>query len=198
MDAGVAAIASGLVAMAGALGGAVVGGVAAVRGARIGAEKAAEASQTQLKSQASIDHGRWLQQQRIEAYSAFLDAWDAILPAISEVGGLENSPLSADDIRPVSIALHNLRSERRRVAILGPRRAERLADELLKAASQMERMLQMTEAELDALKDRDKLNGADLARMRSLSLFPVSHLRFLRLAGEVISQPPGLDEADAE
>ncbi|MEV0438689.1 hypothetical protein AB0I84_28470 [Streptomyces spectabilis] len=58
--------------MMGALGGALAGGVAAVRGAKIGAQTAAAASRQVVKDQATADHVHWLREQRQHAYSNLL------------------------------------------------------------------------------------------------------------------------------
>ncbi|MFJ2001156.1 hypothetical protein [Streptomyces chartreusis] len=72
MDQGVAAVVAGIVGMVGALGGAVAGGYAAVRGARIGAENAAEVTRQQVKDQAAATHAQWLTDLRREKYSALV------------------------------------------------------------------------------------------------------------------------------
>ncbi|MEU1925140.1 hypothetical protein ACFZAB_30735 [Streptomyces albogriseolus] len=201
MDEGVAAIVAGVAGMVGALGGAVAGGVAAIRGARIGAEKTAEATRAQVRDQAALDHRRWLQQQRVEAYSAFLEAWDAVLISITEAGGWREEPTPAEALGPVSDALRNLRSQLTRVTVVGPKRAQTLADDLVGAASQMRRMLELPESERRILADRDNLTGPDRERMRNLSLFPAKRIQFVRLAGEILSEAPvmlGSDQGDSE
>ncbi|TLS42823.1 hypothetical protein FE633_28795 [Streptomyces montanus] len=58
--------------MIGALGGATAGGYAAVRGARIGAENAAEVTRQQVKDQAAANHAQWLTDLRREKYSTLV------------------------------------------------------------------------------------------------------------------------------
>lgn len=182
--------------MVGALGGAVAGGAAAIRGARIGAEKTAEATRAQVRDQAALDHGRWLQQQRVETYSAFLEAWDAVLVAVTDVGGLRDEPTPADALGSVSDALRNLRSQLTRVMVVGPPKARRLAEDLVQAASQMRRMLELPESERRILAERDNLTGPDRERMMNLSLFPAKRMQFVRLAGEILSVAPAMPDSD--
>ena len=72
MDQGAAALIAGMAGMIGALGGALAGGVAAVRGARVGAETTAAAALQQIQDQAVTEHQQWLRGQRQQAYSALI------------------------------------------------------------------------------------------------------------------------------
>ncbi|WP_405891397.1 hypothetical protein OG612_06370 [Streptomyces sp. NBC_01527] len=64
--------------MIGALGGALAGGVAAVRGARVGAETMAAAALQQIQDQAVTEHQQWLRGQRQQAYSALIAEVQAV------------------------------------------------------------------------------------------------------------------------
>ncbi|MFF9025159.1 hypothetical protein [Streptomyces eurythermus] len=125
MDQGMAALIAGLAGTAGALGGALVGGVAAVRGARIGAEKAAEAARQQVQDQALADHNHWLRQQRLEAYTTFLAAYDAHVPIadrtsrkIQDLSPGEDLP--DEDLAEMIATANAIRRERQRVKLVGP------------------------------------------------------------------------------
>ncbi|MEU9286754.1 hypothetical protein AB0D57_19060 [Streptomyces sp. NPDC048275] len=71
------------VGLLGAIGGAAVGGVAAARGARLGAETTARATAKQVHDQASVDHEHWLRGQRLEACRILLAAYDEYAIAAS-------------------------------------------------------------------------------------------------------------------
>jgi hypothetical protein len=125
MDEGTAALIAGLAGTVGAVAGAVVGAVAAVRGARIGAEKAAETARQQVQDQASIDHEHWLRQQRIEAYSEFLTAYDesALIASrtIKKIRDMEpGDPKPEDDLNELTATALRLRQVRQRVKLVGP------------------------------------------------------------------------------
>ncbi|MFF7603143.1 hypothetical protein [Streptomyces mirabilis] len=78
MDAGVIA------GIAGA-GGAAVGGLCAVWGARIGVRGAADSAQQQVRDQAYTAHGRWLHERRIDTYAEFLNVWDTAARSLRPV-----------------------------------------------------------------------------------------------------------------
>ncbi|MER5989334.1 hypothetical protein [Streptomyces sp. NPDC001787] len=75
MDQGWAAVIAGVVGLVSGVGGAVVGGVAAVRGARLGAETNADAVRGQVVAQAANEHAHWVRQERQKAYREVLDAY---------------------------------------------------------------------------------------------------------------------------
>ncbi|QJT03724.1 hypothetical protein G9272_28450 [Streptomyces asoensis] len=69
MDAGVAAVAAGAV-------GAALGGIAAIIGAKIAAEKNTVALLQQVNHQAQAERAQWVRNQRATAYEEFLRTWD--------------------------------------------------------------------------------------------------------------------------
>ncbi|WP_432110291.1 hypothetical protein [Streptomyces sp. AA1529] len=73
MDQGVAALIAGAAGMVGALGGSIAGGLAAIRGAKIGAMSSAEATRRQVQDQSMAEHSHWLRSKRADAYSEFLN-----------------------------------------------------------------------------------------------------------------------------
>lgn len=66
MDQGWAAVVAGVVGLVGAIGGAAVGGIAAIWGAR-----------QQVRDQADRDHRRWIREERQKAYAQVLEAFTA-------------------------------------------------------------------------------------------------------------------------
>jgi len=72
MDAGVAAVAAGVVGVVGA----TLGGIAAIVGSKIAAEKNTSALVQQVHHQAQVERAQWVRNQRAAAYEQFLRAWD--------------------------------------------------------------------------------------------------------------------------
>ncbi len=125
MDEGTAALVAGFAGLAGALGGALIGAVAAIRGARIGAEKAAEAARQQVQDQASADHNHWLRQQRLEAYTTLLSAYDAHVAVAFRIRqrltpSPARTPLSGEELQELLTTARAIRRERQRVKLVGP------------------------------------------------------------------------------
>ncbi|MFG2889297.1 hypothetical protein [Streptomyces sp. NPDC048248] len=83
MDAGIAAVIAGVAGMVGALGGAATGGLAAVRGARIGAEKTSAALLKQTQDQAEIEHRHWAREHRRQACSQLMEQYAGMLGALA-------------------------------------------------------------------------------------------------------------------
>ncbi|MFK0291856.1 hypothetical protein ACIQU6_15465 [Streptomyces sp. NPDC090442] len=79
---GWAAVLAGGIGMLGALGGSMVGGWAAVRGARDAAALNAETVRQQVADQAEIEHRHWVRQERQKAYREVLDAYAGVTPMI--------------------------------------------------------------------------------------------------------------------
>jgi hypothetical protein len=72
MDGGVAAVLAGAVGFVGT----ALGGLAAVYGAKIGAERNAAALLQQVRRQAESERSQWIRGQRVAAYQQFLKSWD--------------------------------------------------------------------------------------------------------------------------
>uniref|UniRef100_A0AAU2A172 Secreted protein n=1 Tax=Streptomyces sp. NBC_00093 TaxID=2975649 RepID=A0AAU2A172_9ACTN len=75
MDEGLAAVVAGMAALAGA----GIGGLCAVWGARIGAERAWDSARQQIRDQAAAEHGHWIRERRLEAYVGLLQEWDQVI-----------------------------------------------------------------------------------------------------------------------
>ncbi|MET7719057.1 hypothetical protein [Streptomyces sp. NPDC005407] len=107
MDQGVAAL---IAAGFGVLG-TVVGGAAAVWGAKIGAERSAQAVKQQVKDQAAAEHAHWLRQQRLEAYERFDDNYSQLSRLVVRIEG---------DISSAPDLIRDLARCSSRIDILGP------------------------------------------------------------------------------
>ncbi|MCH6161418.1 hypothetical protein [Streptomyces marispadix] len=80
-----------VVGLIGALGGAITGGYAAIRGAREAADRSARAALEQAAQQASDQHEHWLRQERRSAYAELLqDAEDFLMKLADLVSCVEN------------------------------------------------------------------------------------------------------------
>ncbi|WP_030580432.1 hypothetical protein [Streptomyces globisporus] len=108
MDQGIAA----LIAAAFGFLGTGVGGAAAVWGAKVGAERSAEAVRQQVQDQAAVEHAHWLRQQRLEAYEQFEDLY-------GEISRLVASGVS-EDLDPATESIRALARWSARIDILGP------------------------------------------------------------------------------
>ncbi|MFG2795889.1 hypothetical protein [Streptomyces pseudovenezuelae] len=125
MDAGIAAVLGALVAGLFGLGGAVVGAVLTARSAR-----------EQVQSQASIDHGRWMQERRVELYAGALLAYDQLFE------NLHSIPTAADDEEErkrmwsqVLAALDELKRTANKIRMTGPPEVSALVQALARLTS---------------------------------------------------------------
>ncbi|MCC9686877.1 hypothetical protein [Streptomyces sp. MNU103] len=75
MDEGLAAVIAGVAGTVGALGGGLIAGIAAVRGARA----TGEAVRQQVRDQAEVEHRQWLRGQRQQAYADTIHALEMFL-----------------------------------------------------------------------------------------------------------------------
>lgn len=85
MDPGWAAILAAAVGLIGALGGAITGGYAAIRGAKEAAERSARASLEQAARQARDQHEHWLRQERRLAYAELLQDAENFLMKLADL-----------------------------------------------------------------------------------------------------------------
>ncbi|NUK09178.1 hypothetical protein HRW18_14430 [Streptomyces lunaelactis] len=126
MNEGLAAIIAAVFGLVGA----VVGGGAAVWGARIGSHKTAEALLEQTRIQALAEHGRWHQQTRLDAYEAFIvaitDASNALLAWQRAIAGGDASEMPAD----VVDGMFAMSRASTRVDVAGPASIARLAESI--------------------------------------------------------------------
>ncbi|MGY1499808.1 hypothetical protein ACW4TU_25060 [Streptomyces sp. QTS52] len=124
MDAGLAAVLGALVAGLFGLGGAVVGAVLTARSMR-----------EQAHSQASIEHGRWMQERRVELYAAALLAYDQLFESLHSI------PTAADDEErkriwsQVLAALDELKRTSNKVRMAGPPEVTELVQTLARLTS---------------------------------------------------------------
>ncbi|MGW9070256.1 hypothetical protein ACWGQT_12535 [Streptomyces yangpuensis] len=92
--------------------GTMVGGAAAVWGAKIGAERSARAVGQQVQDQAAAEHAHWLRQQRSEAYELFEDSYHEVDRLVQR--GEEQ------DIAAARESIRSLHRREARIEILGP------------------------------------------------------------------------------
>lgn len=189
MNEGTAALIAGFAGMAGALGGAFVGALAAVRGARIGAEKAAETARQQVEDQASVDHYHWLRQQRLEAYTALLTAYDAYSSSVYRAGRkvVSLSPgagIPEEEMEEVSRARLAIRRERQRVKLVGPPLIHSQAVALEDAVrSHHDSLKDLAEAVSSESPQADNLRDAETEKMHTAA---VAHDSFVRAVGSLL------------
>ncbi|MEU2606607.1 hypothetical protein [Streptomyces albus] len=133
MDEGVAAVVAGLAGFAGA----IAGGMAAIRGARIGAETSARALRQQVQDQADSEHARWLREQRRQGYNNYITAAQKVAAAAREAV-LEPTDATTDELFDATIDLTHLRSA---VTLIGPEAIESAADDVLSSAHHLDHVL---------------------------------------------------------
>ncbi|MCT9011627.1 hypothetical protein [Streptomyces rhizosphaerihabitans] len=121
MDEGIAA----LIAAGFGLVGAGVGGIAAAWGAKVGAERSAQATRQQVQDQAAAEHDLWLRQQRLDAYQNFQDTYGELARLIS-LGESEDLSAASDSARVMA-------RWSARIDILGPPDVAELADRVVSA-----------------------------------------------------------------
>lgn len=133
MDQGLAGLIAGVAAFVGA----VMSGWYTGRSARVGAERAAAAVLEQVTKQATAEHGHWLREQRQDAYTAFLAAFDRAADALGpvfEAWALRYEGMDAPAIRelsrPVDEADLAMQRAITRLSIVGPDAVERAAGDL--------------------------------------------------------------------
>ncbi|MDC0773299.1 hypothetical protein [Streptomyces sp. HD] len=125
MDEGWAAITAGAVSLLGAS----VGGLAAIIGARIGAEKNATSVLDQTIQQAHAERRQWIRDQRALAYEQFLTAWDEYTLARGRFH-FERPP-TYDNFRLVQESGGRLHTAAFRIRVVSPESVTTLAEEVL-------------------------------------------------------------------
>lgn len=100
MDQGLAALIAGIAGAAGGLGGAIAGGLAAARGASIGAEKTATALLRQTQDQGEIEHQHWAREQRRLACTEVMQLYSGVVVAAATMlGSLRNDVVPSEENR---------------------------------------------------------------------------------------------------
>ncbi|MFE0252254.1 hypothetical protein [Streptomyces sp. NPDC059010] len=125
MDEGWAALAAGVVSLLGAS----VGGLAAIIGTRIGAEKHATSVLDQATRQAHTERGQWIRDQRALAYEQFLTAWHEYTLARGRFH-FERPP-TYDNFRLVQESGGRLHTAAFRIRVVGPESVTTVAEEVL-------------------------------------------------------------------
>ncbi|MEW2469506.1 hypothetical protein AB0919_31570 [Streptomyces sp. NPDC046994] len=122
--------------MVGALGGAVAGGVAAVRGARIGAERTAAATREAVRDQAAAEHGHWLREQRRDAFASFITATQTVTDASKAVTSMQHDQLIA-----FNESIQRLIKISSLITLMGPQEAITAAGRVIGAAENFRRCM---------------------------------------------------------
>ncbi|MGW2553100.1 hypothetical protein [Streptomyces sp. NPDC001635] len=132
MDGGLVALVTAGVGLAGALGGAFIGGLAAIRGARIGAETTARATLEQVRTQERAQHDHWLRDERKRAAVLMLEAYDRFSIAASNVTRMFDLEIEAspDVWSAYNTSMNEIRGAYFPLRLLGPVHVHQAAREL--------------------------------------------------------------------
>ncbi|MGI5425819.1 hypothetical protein [Streptomyces sp. CA-179760] len=169
--------------MIGALGGALAGGMAAVRGAKIGAQTAAAASRQVVEDQAEADHAHWLREQQQQSYGSLLSEAQNFRRAVQTLTtALFIDHWRESQLSEVNECARRVQEAGSAVALLGP-------DPMLRAQSMItDRCLRLEEMFLESFADhstdRDAISEATDA-------FDQASERFVATARQVLSGRPG-------
>jgi hypothetical protein len=187
MDAGVAAVIAGVAGMVGALGGAVAGGIAAVRGARIGAEKTSAALLKQTQDQAEIEHRHWAREHRRSACSQLMEHYSELTAALAlSVGALGRGELPTDEHHQTVDALSvSMAPVSRQLDLWGPPELRSAVGELM--ATVMAAVYLMKEW-AEAVETSAPDIAVRQARYEHLEIGP-AYNSFVVIAGEVLRSP---------
>ncbi|WP_427922160.1 hypothetical protein [Streptomyces sp. cg40] len=129
MDEGLVALVTAGVGLVGALGGAAMGGLAAVRGARLGAETTARATIEQVRTQERAQHDHWLRDERKRAAVLMLEAYDRFTIAASNVTRMFDLEIEAspDVWSAYNASMNEIRRAYFPLRLLGPARVHQAA-----------------------------------------------------------------------
>ncbi|MCI3273970.1 hypothetical protein [Streptomyces cylindrosporus] len=152
MDEGVAAIAAGAVGVLGA----ALGGLAAILGAKIGADRNAAALLHQIRHQRHAEQEQWVRGQRSTAYAEFLTAWHEYTLARGRFHS--ELPPRYENWRRVQDLGGRLFTTVFRIRIVGPRSVAVVAEEALTAVTAME-LPEAVRAEFDEANARYRETG---------------------------------------
>ncbi|MFJ2833144.1 hypothetical protein ACIPC1_37325 [Streptomyces sp. NPDC087263] len=138
MDDGLVALVAAGAGLVGALGGAAMGGLAAVRGARIGAETTARATIEQARAQERAQHDHWLRDERKRAAVLMLEVYDRFTIAASNVTRMFDLEIeaSADVWSAYHTSMNEIRTCYFPLRLLGPARVHQAARELWQLTEQ--------------------------------------------------------------
>ncbi|MET9465739.1 hypothetical protein ABZY44_13210 [Streptomyces sp. NPDC006544] len=129
MDEGLVAIVTAGVGLVGGLGGAAMGGLAAVRGARMGAETTARATIEQARAQERAQHDHWLRDERKRAAVLMLEAYDRFTIAASNVTRMFDLEIEAspDVWAAYATSMNEIRRAYFPLRLVGPARVHQAA-----------------------------------------------------------------------
>lgn len=180
------ALVSAGIGLVGAVGGAIVGGAAAARGARLGAQTAADATARQVRDQAYADHVHWLRERRLEAFREFMNAYDeCVEQSLAFVRSFAGNPdrsdvPSAEVLYPTAMALGRGYAL---IRIVGPEAVRVEAAEVRQAHNKhAEHLLALREAHL---RENDQSMAYFRSRARtSLDEMVGAYKKFVRAANQ--------------
>ncbi|MEU8525488.1 hypothetical protein AB0C77_07795 [Streptomyces sp. NPDC048629] len=187
MDAGVAGVVAGVAGMVGALGGAVVGGLAAVRGARIGAEKTSAALLKQTQDQAEIEHRHWAREHRRQACSQLMEHYAGMLQVLAgaqEALWREETP-TAEQRQTMESLLVAMAPVSRQLDLWGPPELQDAVGELMARIRGITYLLREWAHAVET-------SAADMATHRNRYLHfdtESAYNAFVATAGEVLRSP---------
>lgn len=189
MDAEIVALVTAGVGLVGALGGAVIGGAAAMCGARIGAETTARATEKQVREQALNEHEHWLREQRLQAYRALLVAFDEFAVATTQMSRMLNWPSTDADPIPVDIGApaNAVTSANVLIQMLGPEGVRAPAAELWERVYEAFHCLsRWRRAFIREDDDSAEQARAEWERVRKMGAV---HIAFVQAATEAVANP---------
>ncbi|MFJ4191070.1 hypothetical protein [Kitasatospora sp. NPDC089509] len=195
---GWAAVLAGGIGMVGALGGSLVGGWAAVRGARDTAALNAESARRQVVDQAAIEHRHWVRQERQKAYREVLDAYAGVTPMIWVVHESLASPEESERPRRLDLTerFDVLNSACSRLVLLGPTTVAEAGNALSLALQEVERsFLRLVAGGPGALpsgSDRDRAVASMRTAVKELR---AAYIVFMRASRRVLVDGVAAEEA---
>ncbi|MFE6149306.1 hypothetical protein [Streptomyces sp. NPDC057889] len=197
MDAEAVALVVAGVGLVGAIGGAAIGGAAATRGARLGAETAAKATEKQVKEQALNEHEHWLREQRLQAYRSLLLAYDKWATAATQMSGMLDWTRTDADPNPVDTGspANEVTSAYVLIKLLGPEEVRQTATALWEGVyARYECLSKWRKAFL-----REDDGAIEQARIKweQLGGSGALHAAFVQAATEAVAQPEDLQRGDA-
>ncbi|GAA0680271.1 hypothetical protein GCM10009536_08390 [Streptomyces thermocarboxydus] len=198
MDEGVVALVAAGVGLVGAIGGAAIGGFAAARGTRLGAETAAQATVRQVHDQSIAEHEHWLRERRLETCTALLAAYHryAIQASALHRALEDESAESAEVGGQLRQCITDFRNTCYQVRLVA---TEDIREDALQLQMQVEDHIECIDEWFDAfLSNR---GGAAVAEARAREerareQLATLHTAFMEAARRSVSRRPVADRAD--
>ncbi|MEV5170883.1 hypothetical protein AB0L10_07290 [Streptomyces flaveolus] len=190
MDEGLAALVAGIAGTVGALGGATIGGLAAVRGSRIGAEKGAEALRLQVQDQLLGEQRHWVREQRRQSCASILGAYDGFalkLATLKTLVEINRAEVDLDHFSGLNDDLGTLNAQVQQLKLWGP---TNLSDHGHDLAYLAHEAVEAIHAWYVAPRNEESVSAAALARYMQVEQLLVNHYKgFVSLAGTTLRAP---------